>query len=75
MDSFKKHYKLNQLIALGIVCLLIGGVIGFYIGIEVAITKVWNIAKNFVTIDKEAIRQALFQWSERIGDCYGNKTL
>lgn len=66
MDMSKRPYK--TLIVVGIICLLIGGFIGFQLGAYVTLKSVVDIASRF--IDAELVEKAIYQYKNNIGHCF-----
>ena len=70
LRKFSKE-KLNsnkKLIAIAIICLLIGGFIGFQLGAYVTINAVADVASRF--IDRDLVTTAIYQYRNNIGRCF-----
>lgn len=68
--------KCYNLVAIGLICLFLGVITGFYLGVDITIKKTITLSKMFVTVDlnEDMIKQALFQYYNNIGYCFGNVT-
>ena len=49
-----------------IVCLALGFIVGFAMGVQSCIQVVTEVAKNFVEIDYDAVNSALYQYRNHI---------
>lgn len=53
-----------------IIALLIGGFIGFSIGVYTTIKSIVYVASGFIDIDYDLVSKAIFQYKNNIGGCY-----
>ena len=60
----------KKLIFIGIIIFIVGFAVGMVVGIDIAISRVADIASRFVEIDEGLISQAIFQYKNNIGGCY-----
>jgi len=64
----------KKYIAVLIIGILFGALIGFYIGSYTTIKAVAKIASGFIDIDEDLISAAIYQYKHHIGNCYLSKT-
>tara|TARA_R100001530_G_scaffold136358_2_gene116702 strand:+ start:7819 stop:8019 length:201 start_codon:yes stop_codon:yes gene_type:complete len=57
-------------ILVGIITLILGFLIGLFIGFEIVINRVTDLASRFVEIDKHLVEQAIFQYENNVRGCF-----
>lgn len=64
--------RVSKYLAVAIIFMLIGFGVGFFIGVEVTVVKVANVASSFVniSIDETLVKQAIFQYQNKIKGCF-----
>lgn len=66
----------NHLVVLSLVLIFLVGLgIGFYLGVESTIKEVVKVVHMFsnISIDYEAVNDALFSYKSNIANCFGGK--
>jgi hypothetical protein len=61
----------KKVIVFILIALIIGGLIGYELGVYTTIKAVANIAKGF--LDEKMISDAIFQYKNNIADCFPPK--
>ena len=68
MATIKKGYK--TIIIVGIICLIVGLLIGFASGSYITLKAVVKVASGFINIDMEKVNAAIYQYENNIGACF-----
>lgn len=64
------HKDYIEILAIGIVCMLVGFWVGYIIGFANAISAIAEVAKPFVDVDVDLIRQAITNYETHMKDCF-----